>query len=460
MDRPNILLLHSDQHRFDCVGANGHTFLKTPNLDKLAAEGVNFSHAFTPTPICSPERASLLTGLWPTQHGCMSIPSAENYRPADGSLPTFSRCLKETGYRLGYVCKFHEEIVGLPTDHGFDDYIPEYKYWDDRKEKGIECVPWDQGISMWYGAVDPYITPEQSKLAWGADHVMRLMGEYATGDSPFFLRWDPSEPHLANIVPEPYASMYPPESIPAWPSFGDKLENKPYIQEQQRRTWGVDGWTWEQWAPVVGRYLGEVSLIDAQVGRILAELDRLGLSENTLVIYTTDHGDMCGGHGMMDKHFVMYEDVVRVPLIMRWPGVMPAGEVCDDFVSSAIDLASTFCDAAGVEVPAGFMGRSLRSSGSEASADAPQDILSMYHGCQLGLYSQRMVRDRRWKYVYNCTAEDELYDLETDPAELKNLASDPQFGAELSRLRARLIVWMEQVQDPLPNAWNRRHLDS
>src|SRR5690606_28301040 len=105
---------------------------------------------------------------------------------------------------------------------------------------------------------------------------------------------------------------------------------------QQRRTWGIEGWTWDAWSPIVGRYLGEVSLIDAQVGRILDELDRLGLAAHTVVVYTADHGDLCGGHGLIDKHYVMYDDLVRVPFIGRWPNDLPAGAVCEAVVCSVL----------------------------------------------------------------------------------------------------------------------------
>ena len=243
-----------------------------------------------------------------------------------------------------------------PTQFGFEDYISNdgYKAW--RKAQGLGPAPRKNGF---WGEVDAEITPDQSRLAWGASELIRLLEKASTGDRPFFLRWDTDEPHLPNVVPEPYASMYDPASIAPWPSFGDPLEGKPYIQRQQLRSWGIEGWTWEQWAPIVARYLGEVSLIDAQIGRILDALDALGLAENTLVVYTPDHGDLCGGHGMADKHYVMYDDIARVPLILRWPGVIPAGQVCDAFVSSGIDLATTFCDAAGLTPPATFVGQSL-----------------------------------------------------------------------------------------------------
>ena len=193
--------------------------------------------------------------------------------------------------------------------------------------------------------------------------------------------------------------------------------------------------------------------MDAQIGRVLAALDDLALADNTLVVYTTDHGDLCGAHGMVDKHFVMYDELVRVPLIARWPGRIEPGSECDSFVSHAIDLATTFCEAAGAAVPSTFRGQSLLPLMFGADDNGRQDILSVYHGNQFGLFSQRMVRDRRWKYVWNATAEDELYDLGQDPHELTNRAVDPLCAGELSRLRHRLIDWMQQTHDPLCNEW-------
>ncbi|MCX7669980.1 MAG: sulfatase-like hydrolase/transferase, partial [Anaerolineae bacterium] len=288
--------------------------------------------------------------------------------------------------------------------------------------------------------------------------LIRLLEKAARNGRPFFLRWDTDEPHLPNVVPEPYASMYRPADIPPWPSFGDPLRGKPYIQRQQLRSWGIEGWSWERWAPIVARYLGEISLLDAQIGRLLEALDALGVAENTLVVYTTDHGDLCGAHGMADKHYVMYDDVARVPLILRWPAGLPAGRVCDAFVSAGIDLAATFCDAAAAPRPATFVGQSLLPLARGDATGARPDIFCMYFGNQFGLYSQRMVRDRRWKYVWNLTAEDELYDLATDPGEVVNRATDPAAAAELGRLRQRLLAWLEETHDPLLNGWTRRQL--
>ncbi|MBI3987552.1 MAG: sulfatase-like hydrolase/transferase [Lentisphaerae bacterium] len=452
--QPHILLIHSDQHRYDCLGVNGHPLLQTPVLDRLASEGVNFTHAFTPIPLCVPARNCLLHSQWATEHLCIANYDTEAPRPPPETLPSFSAVLRQNGYRLGYVGKWHVSRSRTPADYGFDTFVDENEYGKWRSAQGLPPIP---HLNGWFGETDAAITPDQSGLAWGADRTIRLIENAGTDPRPFFIRWDPSEPHLPNVVPEPYASMYPPAAIPPWPSFPDPLDGKPYIQRQQRRTWKLDAWTWKDWAPIVGRYLGVISLMDAQIGRILACLDRLGIADNTLVVYTTDHGDMCGGHGMIDKHFVMYDDVVRVPLILRWPGRIEPGTVCRDFVSHALDLATTFCRAAGVESPSTFRGGDLLSL-LNGTAEPRCDIFSTYHGNQFGLYSQRMVRDRDWKYVWNATAEDELYDLSADPAERHNRAADPICLPPLRQLRGRLLAWMEQTKDPLLNPWTRGQL--
>lgn len=451
---PNILLIMSDQHRFDCLGCNGHPFVRTPHLDALAAAGVNFTRAFCPAPICTPARVSLLTGLWPAQHGVITNWDSEAVRGIPEGLSTFSSLLHRGGYRMGYVGKWHADPRRGPLEFGFDTYDSGGGYGAWRRARGLPARPHSHG---WFGETDPFIRPEESPLAWEADLVIAQLRAQAEKGKRFFLRWDPVPPHLPNVVPEPYASMYPPADIPPWPSFPDPLIGKPYIQAQQRRTWKVDGFHWRDWAPIVGRYLGEISLLDAQIGRILAALRSLGLDENTVVVYTSDHGDMCGGHGMMDKMYVMYEDVVHVPLIVAGLGPKHAARTCTAFVCNALDLAATFCDLAGIQPAVSFQGESLRAV---LDGDAPERaaMFSSFHGNQFGLYSQRMVREAEWKYVWNPTAEDELYHLREDPGELCNCAADPAHQQDLARLRVRLVQWMEACHDVLLNSWTKPQL--
>jgi len=452
---PNILLIQADQHRYDCLGASGHPLVRTPSLDRLATEGVQFTRAYCPIPVCVPARNSLIVGTWPSQHGVIANWGTEAPFPAQESLPTYPQALRDSGYRLAHVGKWQVHPEHGPETYGYHQHVPSGNYAAWRAARGLPPRPHQGG---WFGEPDPHASPEDTRLAWGAGQVIRLMKDYAAQDAPFYVQWDTNEPHLPWVLPEPYYSMYPWAEIAPWPSYPDPLLDKPYIQGQQRRTWGIEGWTWEQWAPIVGRYLGEISLLDAQVGRILDALDDLNLAGETMVVYTTDHGGLCGGHGMIDKHYVMYEDVVHVPLIVHWPGRAVPGARCPAFVSGALDLAATFCRAAGAPVPESFQGQSLLPLLADPTADGRSDIFCVYMGNQFGLYSQRLVRETRWKYVWNATDVDELYDLEADPGEVNNLARDPGMGEELRRLRHRLVEWMQETGDRLLNGWTKTQL--
>jgi arylsulfatase A-like enzyme len=446
-DAANVLLIHADQHRFDCVGANQSVvpagpgrLLKTPNLDRLATEGTNFRHAYTPCPVCTPARASLATGTWPSRHGAWVIKHCQGYRPADPKLPTLWQQFADAGHRVAHVGKYHGEVAGDPVDHGATTFLPEWKYDKWRADLGLPRRP--RTNNSW-GEVDPHADTDTCRLGWGATHAIGEIEAARQENRPFFVRWDPSEPHLPCIVPEPWASLVKPSEVPPWPSFGDDLSTKPICQRLSQKRWGCDGWAWEDWQPIVARYLGEIMLLDHHVGRLLDRLDALGVADDTLVIYTADHGDFCGGHGMVDKHYCGYDDILRVPLLARGGG-FAAGRVRDDFVSHEIDLATTLLAVSGIDVPETFAGRDLQR------ADEPRsDIFSQYGGTMEGVVDQRYLRDERWKYVYGPVTGDELYDLKNDPAELHNVVDDSAHANELARLRGRMMAWMAEVGDQL-----------
>lgn len=463
-DRPNILLIHADQHRSDCLGVAGHPFLKTPNLDRLASEGIRFTNAFTPCPVCTPARNSLMYGCWPTQHGAIANHNSEAPpRATTDGLRTWSENLSGVGYRMRYVGKWGVRADRSPLEFGFDTYIPESDYEDWRQSQGLPRLPGHEHPSDYFGSVDTHATEAQSRPARGADQTIRLMTAAAKKKKPdrqpFLIRWDPSEPHPPAFPPEPFASLYPPESIPPWPNFVRAQEGEPLARAALRRVWGIEGREWKDWQPIVARTLGIITLLDRQIGRVLGELDRLGLAENTLVIYTADHGDMLGSHGLFDKHYSFYDEIVRVPLIVRWPRVIPSpGSVSQAFVSNEIDLATTLCEVAGAASPGSFAGQSLLPILSGEDNGKSRDMaFSQYFGTNFGLYSSRMARDSRWKYVWNPTDIDELYSLGTavDPGELVNRIDDPSCATELQRLRHRLVEWMEKIGDPLLNKWTR-----
>ncbi len=448
MERPNILLIHSDQHRFDSLGVNGNPIVRTPHLDALAAEGVNFTRAFTTIPICSPARASLMTGTWPTRHGCLCIPTSEMWQPARRELPVVAQLLAACGYSSAMTGKFHRELEGSPIDFGFEEYAANHGYRKWREREGLPELKRSFGFCG--GPVEA--SPAETSLAWQADQVIGHLEERADRE-PFFVRWDPPEPHLPCLPPKEVWETYAGTAIPPWLSWPDSLEGKPKAQRRQLDIWGVHDWPWEKFEAIVRCYFAEITHLDAQIGRVLAKLDALGLRENTLVIYSTDHGDYCGGHGQLDKHFAMYEDIVHVPLILRWPAKLPAGTTCDAFVSNSIDIARTIVEVTGESVPDSFQGENLVEAVCNPQSWPRQDIYAQYFGTESGAFSQRMLRDTRYKYVFNPTDLDELYDLETDPGELHNRIDDPVLAEELTRLRQRLFTWMKEVGDPLGNRW-------
>ncbi len=452
MKRPNVLFIYSDQHRYDCVGVNGHPLIRTPNMDRVAAEGVNCTNAFTPIPMCVPARCSLLSGQWPARHGVIFNFDGETFKRLDPRQPSSPATIVRAGYHAIHIGRWHVDPQRTPLDFGFHDYVPSWRYGKWRSAQGIAPPPSDQG---WRGQTDTEIAPEQSFLGWSADRVIRWIEQAQESTDPFFIRWHMAEPHLACRPPEPYASMYRPADIPPWPGFADSLEGKPRMQRQMRATWGVEGMSWDEWSPVVARYLGVISLLDSQIGRVLEALDRLGIADDTLVIYSADHGDLCGSHGMADKHYIMYDDVVRVPLMMRWPRAIPAGSTIDGFISNAVDFPPTLCEVAGADIPEQFQGISLLDAACNGAPIDREDIFASYSGNQFGSYTQRMVRNHRWKYVWNATAEDELYDMQADPGELYNRAPDPANADMLTDMRRRLVSWMEQTGDSILNPWTK-----
>ena len=439
---PNILFICQDQLRYDAAGPSGAGLVQTPHLDQLAAEGVWFEHAFTPIPTCCPARQSLLSGEWPDRHG--GLWNYDNFlpvRPFD--RPTWSEALRKSGYRTAYVGKWHVHESLDPTAFGYERYTPlaDYRTWREAQGLPDEETPGPR----WHGGRDP-VLPEQARPAWIADQAIAEMQRFAAEHPgrPWHLRLEFEEPHLPNLPTQPFLDRYDPAAIEPWANFPDPFVDKPYIQRQMPVTWKIDGWTWNDWRPLVHRYRAAVTEVDAAIGRVLAALEAMGLDGNTLVVYTSDHGDACGSHGMLDKHGTMYDEVVRVPLCVRWPGVTPAAHRTDAFTTHFLDLAATMYEAAGLAVPEHVQGRSLAPLlRGEPPAEDQDAAFSVYNGQQFGLFVQRMVRTARWKYVWNMTDVDELYDLAADPAELHNRIADPAAADALADLRHRLLAHLD-----------------
>ena len=446
MDKPNILFILSDQHRHDCVGFDGGCPVLTPNLDRLASEGIWFSHAFTSIPSCCPARQSLLSGkrnelfgaLW-NYDVTLNIPALE---PDEFVWP---RVLKSLGYDNAYIGKWHVHPQYDPTAFGFDNYISEHAYYKYRSEK----YPDAQLLSEWSDYEDTVLL-EDTKAHWLADQAVSIIEGFAEKQNPWHIRLDFSDPHLPCHPIEHFSKLYDADKIPCWASFDEDFIDKPYIQKQQLYNWNVENYTWTDWAPVVARYFGMISQLDHAIGKVIQAIDKLGLADNTIIIYSADHGDMCGAHRMVDKHYVLYDDIVRVPLIIKWPAALPAGVTCDQLVCNTLDIPPTLLDILDQPVPDFFQGKSfLPLMRGKPAADWRDHIVSTFNGNQFGLYTSRMIRDKKWKYIWNTTDTDELYNLESDPAELTNLIHDKQCKSVLSEKRKALYFELVRNEDGL-----------
>ncbi|MFB6136230.1 MAG: sulfatase-like hydrolase/transferase [Halobacteriaceae archaeon] len=458
-DPPNVLLVTTDQQRYDvsageCPLGVG---VETPAIDRLRAEGTWFERAYTPIAICSPARCSLLTGLYPHNHGVLSNPT----RPGgvtvdlDPDLPTFGERLADAGYAASYVGKWHVGTDQTPEDFGFEFLAPgshgavldDPDYREHAREHGVDLEAFEpEATGAPGGAATNPMPVEATQTHYLVDRTIEALERHVESGERFCHRLDVPGPHAPYVVPEPYASMYDPADLDPWPSFADTFDGKPAVHEIHPEYYGVDGLDWEEWAPAVAKYLGFVTFVSAEVDRLLDAVDDLGLTEDTLVVRTADHGDFCGGHRQMDKGPMAYEDITRIPLAVRWPGEVAAGRTTDAF-AHLHDLMPTFCDVAGADVP-DVDGRSLVPVfDGEAPADWYDAAYFEYHGEPETLYTQRGLRSDRYKFVFNGPDRNELYDLEADPHELTNLVDHPEYADVRAALAERLGDWMAATDD-------------
>ena len=454
--QPDILLIVCDQLRYDCIGSSRIRPVKTPHLDTMARGGLRFANAFTPQPLCCPARQSLLTSRRPERDGflwnhdiALKTPSL---MPGEKLWP---RLLSEAGYRTAYAGKWHESETCDPTAFGYDTYDGDAGY-SAYKEELYGHMEYTGGIG---GEIDPVATAD-SHTHWLARQASARLLELAKSDGPWHLRVDFTEPHPPYRPTAGFADMYDPDSIRAWDSFNENFTNKPYIQKQMLYTWGIEDYGWARWAPIVARYFACVSQLDDAVGHIMDALERCGRAGNTLVVLTTDHGDMCGAHRMIDKHNVLYDDIVHVPLLVKWPRLLRADAEISAFVQNTLDIGPTLLEAAGLPAQSNSDGRSLFPLfGGDIPADWRDCAVSTYNGQQFGLYTQRMLRDNDWKYIWNTADTDELYCLREDPAELVNRARDPLCAKTLENMRRRLCdVLTKEGDGLLKSYWMRDQL--
>jgi len=450
--KPNILMILSDQHRYDCVGFSDAYPVKTPNLDKLAEEGVWFENAYTTIPTCCPARMSLIAGRRPESFGAywnydITLP-IKTLEPSEYS---WIRDLLENGYNTGWIGKWHINPDHGAEEFGYTDVINserEYlaKYGSRYHNKDFSWMGWEENCDL-----------EDTHTAFLAKLTNDKLEELSSKDEPWLLSVNFEEPHPPYVPHKDFAAMYKPENIPQWTGFEDDFLNKPYIQKQQLVNWNMQDYTWQDWAPAVARYYAIVSETDYAIGKMLNKLKELGLEEDTIIIYSSDHGDMCGSHRMFDKHYILYEDVTHVPLIIKY-GSKLIPKKTKDYTVHFLDLVPTILEMTGVPCSAKELhGRSLVPAlEGNTPKDWPQEAVTTYNGQQFGLYNQRCIKTDNFKYVWNLTDIDELYDLQKDKGELINLIDEPAYTETLTILRKRLYEILVQQKDYLScrtNVW-------
>ncbi len=478
--QPNIVVLMSDQQRMDTISAYGmNDICKTPNIDKLAQRGVLFDHAFTPTAICSPARASFYTGLYPNHHGV----TGNGLSIKDG-IKGLNHYLEDAGYACGYAGKWHADETRGPSDYGFEgkDFMgyafpgskllpglqfglpPQNKpnhYEEYLKEKGFDIPTVSNrfvGTNPGCSAQEMFALhngPVESCIEYFvADEAIRVMESLNTQDKPFFLWANFWGPHSPSLVPEPYYSMYDPKTIPEHPSYCETFEKKPRVQSVIERMWGLGDYGWEGFQEICARYYGHCTLLDDQVGRVVAALEKMGQLDNTIIIYTADHGDCLGAHKLIEKGEFMYDEIYRIPFVVAHPQCKNPGTTNNDFVYLH-ECMPSFIEAAGLDVPNNLDGQSFYPAmcGNQTSNNR-EEVFCVFDR-HFTVANQRMVRTRTHQFTFNPSDIGELYDLEKDPYQLENHFGDPAYAHVQKDLMARMGRYMDELGDSQRN-WFRR----
>lgn len=439
---PNVLWLCTDQQRFDTIGALNNPIVSTPNIDRLVSEGVAFDYTYCQSPICTPSRASFLTGMYPsvlrwTRNGNESAPA--------GHPPLVTKTLADNGYRCGLIGKLHLTSASKRVEARTDDG---YTYWQyshaprDDWERGHDYADWvrEKGKVLAELADEPDGIPEElHQTTWCAEKTIDFIR--ASAGQPWLASVNIYDPHPPFNPPKAYRDQFDPAAVPAALFSDSDIDQQRKLaavdfQSEVRRPDQLD--IKNRYGPETGRddagvikaaYYAMIKLVDTQVGRIIEALDETGQRENTVIIFTSDHGEMLGDHGLIQKGCRFYEGLVRVPLIISWPGQFRQGFVSSDLVELT-DLAPTLLELAGIPVPSAMQGRSLLPilTGRSEPGEHRDFVRSEYFDAlkQSDGTFATMYRDRRYKLVvYHGHGLGELYDLDDDPGEFVNLWDDP-----------------------------------
>ena len=470
MTRPNILWYCSDQQRFDTIGAQGNPHINTPNLDRFASESAVFTHAYCQSPICTPSRASFLTGMYPSAVGV----NGNGFRafPAHHADRLLPRRLRDAGYDCGLIGKLHLASAFLRREERVDDGYDYFQYSHDHKggdEPGNDYVAWLRAQDIdpdsilqrrEVASVDDYrgagrlrsfgglkiptpqddnAPPQLHQTHWCTDKAIEFIQRDREPGKPWLLNVNPFDPHPPFDAPHEYYRRYDPASLP-----GAHFQESDTALQEKLQAAGIDFQTRASHPDALRQrelkasYYAMIEFIDDEFGRLLDWLDATGLRDNTIVIYMSDHGEMLGDHGLLLKGCRFYEGLARVPLMISWRGqIIP--QVSDALVE-LLDIAPTLYELLGMDIPAWTQGQSL-AAGLRGQVGQHRDFARCEHYAAINYPDQSratMYRDRCWKLVvYHNKGICELYDLEADPWEHNDLSEDPAYAEVKWRLLNR-----------------------
>ena len=464
--QPNVLWICTDQQRYDTIGALGNPHASTPVLDAFIGEGTSFSNAFCQSPVCSPSRASFLTGRYPRTTGCR-----QNGQRIPKDEVLVSKLFRDAGYRCGLAGKLHlascsDGKVEGRTDDGYDDFFWSHHPQPDWPENAYTQWLAEKG-KTWDGLLEedrsPYVRggppAEFHQTTWCAEKTIEFIR--ANEGRPWFFSFNCFDPHHPFDPPAEYMERFPVEEMPLPSVHPAEAERQTTFQKLDRE-WAHDNpgefhtgaMTDDDRRQVYAAYMAMISLIDDQVGRILEALRETGQDRDTLVVFMSDHGEMLGDHGIYFKGPHFYDCQMRVPLVIRWPGgSVNAGRRIEGLVE-LVDLAPTLLDAGELEIPQRMQGKSLLPMlrGEAETEFVHEQVFAEYynawtHGDAYG----SMLRTQKEKIVvYHGTGQGEFYDLENDPQEFLNLWEEPLVRDRRNDLLARCFDASVFSMDPHP----------
>lgn len=465
MDKPNILWIMCDQMRQDCAGFAGHTMVRTPHLDELASQGVVFENAYCASPVCSPARASWLSGLYPHRNGQL-----DNYGPELADEPgrvlsadcvTIGDVLSRNNYRCGIVGPWHLGHDHAPQ-HGLTDFWCTNGYQGKHPDRLHEYFACNDVRNMYGRGVPEHhehvqfmrhsvcSDPRQQRTTWTVDRSLEFLQD--RDNRPFFLFVSIKDPHPVMIVPPELLRHYPLDSIELDPTWRDPLEGKPRYQHDAKTRVTADV-TDDDFRCMVAHYYALITHIDQQVGRLLDQLREADEADNTIVVFMSDHGEMLGSHGFVCKR-LMYEHSVKVPCVVHWPAGLPMNQRVRTPLGG-VDLMPTLLELAGLSAPDQIDGRSVAKPIRDKREPEPQPIFAeiSYNKASGADHAETaMVLDGGYKYVWHRDDLDELYHLRSDPMELKNLAVHDEQDDRTATMRSAISEMLKR-HDPGPYAW-------